>query len=194
MTRKRNDCAATRCFYPVILLLSAMMIVRGSSWAPSSPLAAKTGFDYVAAVWSSSTTCVAVGNSARNGAIQRTTDSGITWTDVTSIKQLSYLLNDIAQYSIKSNPYYLATGTSTSTPVSGSVFTSADGITFSDAIPVPTNGGLNGVAIGSNGVAYVVGLNGKIFNSVTGGEWSSWNDITPSASQVMQIRRYDAIL
>jgi photosystem II stability/assembly factor-like uncharacterized protein len=192
MTRKKSDCAMTRCFYPVILLLSAMTIVRGSSWASSSPLASKTGFDYVAAVWSSSTTCVTVGNSARNGAIQRTTDSGITWTDVTPIK-MPNLLNDIAHFSFQSNSHHLVTGTSSSSPPNGYVFTSPDGITFSTGKLVSTTG-LNGVAIGSNGYAYVVGVEGKIFNSVSGVDWSSWNDVTPASnSQVMQNRRCYAI-
>lgn len=191
MTRKKNDFAVTRCFYPVILLLSAMTIVRGSSWASSSPLAVKTGFDYVAAVWSSSTTCVTVGNSARNGVIQRTTDSGFTWTDV---KTIAYLLNDIAHFPFQSNSHHLATGTSTSSsPASGHVFTSTDGITFSTGQLVSTTG-LNGVAIGSNGYAYVVGVAGKIYNSVSGVDWNSWNDITPSNSQVMQNRRYHSSL
>ena len=191
MTRKKNDIAVTRCFYPVILLLSAMAIVRGSSWASSSPLAVKTGFDYVAAVWSSSTTCVTVGNGATKGAIQRTTDSGITWTDVTptTTKTIAYLLNDIAHFSFQSNAHHLATGTSSSSSPSGYVFTSPDGITFSDAKLVSTSG-LNGVAIGSNGHAYVVGAAGKIYNSVSGVDWISWKDITPSNSQVMQSRRY----
>ena len=193
MTRKRNDCAVTRCFYPVILLLSTMTIVRGSSWVSSSTLAAKAGFDYVAAVWSSSTTCVTVGNSARNGAIQRTTDSGITWTDVTPIEAVPYLLNDIALFSSSSNSHHLATGTS-STTAGGYVFTSTDGKTFSTAKWVSATG-LNGVAIGSNGYAYVVGLGGKIYNSVNGVDWSKWFDITPPAnSQVMQNRRYYATL
>lgn len=192
MTRKKNDIAVTRCFYPVILLLSAMTIVRGSSWASSSPLAVKTGFDYVAAVWSSSTTCVTVGNGATKGAIQRTTDSGITWTDVTptNTKTFAYLLNDIAHFSDQLNSHHLATGTSaSSSSASGHVFTSTDGITFSTGQLVSTTG-LNGVAIGSNGHAYVVGVAGKIYNSVSGADWSSWKEITPSNSQVMQSRRY----
>ena len=50
----------TRCYFSVILILSTMMVVRGA-WTDSI-LSTKTGFDYVAAAWSSSTTCVIVGN------------------------------------------------------------------------------------------------------------------------------------
>jgi hypothetical protein len=67
MTRKKNDGAVARYYLSVILILSAMMVVRGA-WTDSS-ISTKTGFDYVSAVWSSSTTCVIVGNGATNARL-----------------------------------------------------------------------------------------------------------------------------
>ena len=185
MTRKKNDFAVTRCFYDFILFLSAMTLVRGA-WT-DSPLTKKTAFDYVSAAWSTSTTCVIVGNGASNGAILRSTNSGASWVDVTQSVQ-PCLLSDIAQISIDSKSYYLVTGSnSVNQPSGGYVFTSLDGITFSDAKFVSPLG-LNGVAIGSNGVAYVVGLGGNIFNSSFSG--GTWKDITPkSNSKVTRSRR-----
>jgi hypothetical protein len=192
MTRKKNDGAVVRYYLSVILILSAMMVVRGA-WTDST-MSTKTGFDYVSAVWSSSTTCVIVGNGATNGAIQLTTNSGYSWSDVTQTRQ-PYLLTNIAQIPSEGNSFYLVTGSNNVESASGGyVFTSTDGTTFSDAKLVSTNG-LNGVAIGSNGSAYVVGLGGKIYNSVSGVDWSSWNDVTPASNiQVMQSRRYYSTL
>jgi hypothetical protein len=192
MTRKKNDCEK-RLLYPAILLLFVTTVVRGA-WTDSAPLARKTGFDYVAAAWSSSTTCVIVGNGATSGAIQRTTNSGSSWSDVTQTSQ-PYLLSDIAQFSFQSKSYYLVTGSNNvNSAAGGYVFTSPDGITFTDSISVSRTG-LNGAAIGSNGVAYVVGLGGKIYNSSISTVFSSWKDITPKVnSQVMQSRIYYATL
>ena len=164
------------------------MVVSGA-WTDSI-LSTKTGFDYVAAVWSSSTTCLIVGNSATNGAIQRTTNSGSLWSDVTQIKQ-PCPLTDIAQISFGGNSFYLVTGSNNVESASGGyVFTSTDGITFSDAKAV-SPGGLNGVAIGSNGVAYVVGVGGKIYNSSVSSIFTNWKEITPKVnSQVVHSRRY----
>ena len=169
-----------------------MMVVSGA-WTDSI-LSTKTGFDYVAAVWSSSTTCLIVGNSATNGAIQRTTNSGSLWSDVTQIKQ-PCPLTDIAQISFGGNSFYLVTGSNNVESASGGyVFTSTDGITFSDAKAV-SPGGLNGVAIGSNGVAYVVGVGGKIYNSSVSSIFTNWKEITPKVnSQVVHSRRCYATL
>ena len=193
MTRKKNDCAVKRFLYPAILLLFVTTVVRGA-WTDSAPLAKKTGFDYVAAAWSSSTTCVIVGNGATSGAIQRTVNSGSSWSDVTQASQ-PYLLSDIAQFPFPSKSYHVVTGSSSvGNPSGGYVFTSPDGITFSDG-KIVSSSGLNGVAIGSNGVAYVVGLGGKIYNSSVSTDFSRWNDITPKVnSQVVQSRRYYATL
>lgn len=189
MTRKKNDCPVKRFLYPAILLLFVTTVVRGA-WTDSTPLARKTGFDYVAAAWSSSTTCVIVGNGATSGAIQRTTNSGSSWSDVTQASQ-PYLLSDIAQFPFPSKSYHVVTGSnSVGSPSGGYVFTSLDGITFSDGKVVSTMG-LNGVAIGSNGVAYVVGLGGKIYNSSVTSDFTRWKEITPKVnSQVVHSRIY----
>lgn len=169
-----------------------MTVVRGA-WTDST-LSKKTGFDYVSAAWSSSTTCVIVGNGASNGAILRTTNSGSSWFDVTQSVQ-PCLLSDIAQISIDSRSYYLVTGSNSVNSASGGfVFTSSDGISFSDADQVSPKG-LNGVAIGSNRIAYVVGLDGNIFNSSFSSAWNDWTDITPKVnSKVMQYRTCYIIL
>ena len=186
MTRKRNDCAVSRCFYPIMMLLSAMAVVKGA-WTEST-LTSKFGFDYVSAAWSSSTTCVIVGNGASNGAILRTTTSGSSWFDVTQ-KTLPCLLNDIAQIQIDSKSYYLVTGSNNVNLASGGfIFTSSDGIAFSDASKVSPLG-LNGVAIGSNRVAYVVGVGGNIFNSSFSSGWNTWKDITPKSNTKVTLSR-----
>ena len=168
------------------MLLSAMAVVRGA-WTEST-LTSKTAFDYVSAAWSSSTTCVIVGNGASNGAILRTTTSGSSWFDVTQ-KTLPCLLNDVAQIQIESKSYYLVTGSNNVNLASGGfIFTSSDGIAFSDARQVSPLG-LNGVAIGSNRVAYVVGVGGNIFNSSFSSGWNTWRDITPKLNSKVTLSR-----
>ena len=179
MTRKKSDRSVTRRFFPFILLLSAIAVVKGGSWA-NSTFIPRISFDYVSATWSSSTICVIVGNSAsRTGAILRTTNSGSSWADVTQSTVNPYLLSDIAHVSFDDIPYYIVTGSSNG----GFVFTSSDGVTFSAAKPVSLSG-LNGVTIGSNGAAYAVGLGGYIYRSTFGSAWNDWTDISPTSKVI----------
>ena len=162
-----------------------MTVVNGS-WA-NSTLLPKTGFDYVAAAWESSTTCVIVGNSARSGAILRTTNSGSSWTDQTSSTVQNLLLTDIIRYESSEENRYLITGSNSgfSASPAGYVFTSFDGVDFSYSQAI-SNYGLNGAAVGINGNAYVVGQVGNIYCSPVGSDWTFWVDITPKGlPQVM---------
>ena len=191
MTRKKNDRPVTRCLYPVIIFLFAMTAVSGA-WVDSEALP-KPAFDYVSAKWESSTTCLTVGNSAKASAVLRSTDSGHTWTDVTNnVAMQNFLLTDIAAG--PSNAY-VVTGRSADTN-DGVVYTSSDGKTFSVSLK-SAGAGLNGAAVGSNFEAFVVGVGGKIYRSVSGlnrklvmsdtesNDITSWEDISLTTMTVM---------
>ena len=175
------------------------MTAVSGGWADSQALP-KPAFDYVSAKWASSTTCVIVGKSARASAVLRSTDSGHTWTEVTNnVAMQNFLLTDIAAGPADefNQVVYVVTGRNpvTSKP-NGVVYTSKNGKSFSIAKGlnglVSPGAGLNGAAVGSNYVAFVVGVAGKIYRSVADTEnndFISWSDISLTAMTVMRSSR-----
>ena len=184
------------------------MTAVSGGWADSQALP-KPAFDYVSAKWASSTTCLTVGNNGQSSAVLRSSDSGHTWTEVTDNNAMQgFLLTDIAA---GPSNVYVITGRNVdnrarrqlTTHIGGNldsnygpdgvVYTSKDGINFSSAKGsnglVSPGAGLNGAAVGSNLVAFVVGDEGKIYRSVADTEnndFISWADVTPGLSTVMR--------
>ena len=194
--------------------------VRGD-WINSQALP-QTGFTYVSAKWVSPTTCVIVGNTSQLSSVLRSTDTGRTWTDVTNNDGMQgFLLTDIAA---GMSNVYVITGRNldkyTSNDVvdttsngktfdhnnayipnpsspNGVVYTSKDGINFSNAKGlnglVSPGAGLNGAAVGSprnvNDYAFVVGVAGKIYKSTLDlyhQDFIDWQDVSLKTTTVMR--------
>ena len=177
-------------------------------WADSQDLL-QSGFTYVSAMWVSSTTCLTVGNDGQSSAVLRSSDSGHTWTEVSGTNGIqNSVLTDIAA---SPSNIYVITGRNVDNRArrqltihiggnldsnygpDGVVYTSKDGINFSSAKGsnglVSPGAGLNGAAVGSNMVAFVVGVGGKIFKSTLDPgllDYTDWSDISPTATTVMR--------
>ena len=166
-----------------LLLLSVLLTVVGGSWFQNTiPV---TNVDFVSAVFSSSTTAVMVGYNDDSGAIIKTTNSGFTWTTVsTSVAQTT----DVATINIGGVTYFLAVS------IAGTIYLSTAGGTFNAVRTLPAT--LYGVAIGSNNKAYACGVTAfpplsKIYASSfstfnTSYGYGTWDDVTPpGGSQVL---------
>lgn len=171
-----------RCF---MLVLSVAAVVRGSWFQTVSKTPAYT---IVSGSFSSSQTCVMVGNNGQRGVLVRSANSGFTWATPTFV---TYPVTDVAAILISSTYNFLVVSRSGVIALSTN-----DGLSFSVTATLGTLNTyfLNGVAIGSNKVAYAVGATqsntvAKIFKSdSTPPTYSAWNDITPNiASRVLLV-------
>ena len=142
-----------------------------------------TSIDFVAAAWSTPTTCVLAGYSGSTlGAIIRSTNAGTKWNTVYS--GTASIADISATFSASAN---VDTSCYVAVSSSGAIYVSRDnGASFALAT---TKGSTNlkGVSIGTNGNAYAVGLStllpysSKAFQSNIrqSPSFSTWNDISP---------------
>ena len=163
--------------YNVLTWIAFYAIAVGGQWSNHTvPFA---NVDYFSAAWSGSTdTVVMIGNNINNGVIIRSTDEGLSW------KSVSYgsasPLTDIASTPAGNPMSFVAVA------LDGTVYTSKvafDGAMFALATTIASVK-LSGVAIGSNGAAYAVGLTsppdvGKVYLCVST-NYDTWNDRSPS--------------
>jgi hypothetical protein len=107
-------------------------------------------YNYVGAVWVNSTVALAVGASGfLGGVIIRTTNSGLSWTQITTS---SADFKGIASRTIGSTSYIIAVD------YIGNVALSIDTLGTSwTSVTVDSTTYFYGVTIGSNGVAYICG-------------------------------------
>ena len=149
-----------------------------------------TSIDFVAAAWSTPTTCVLAGYSGSSlGAIIRSTNAGTKWNTVYS--GTSTIADISATFTTSTNvdsSCYVAVSTS------GAIYVSRDnGASFALATTTTKgNTNLKGVTIGRNGNAYTVGLStllpysSKAFQSSIhqSPNFSTWNDVSPKIGGV----------
>ena len=174
------------CFLSLFLVLLTVQ-TNGQGWKQQL-YPNITSVDFVAAAWSTPTTCVVAGYSGSSlGAIIRSTNAGTKWNTVYS--GTSSIADISATFSASANvdtSCYVAVSTS------GAIYVSRDnGASFAlGSSKGSTN--LQGVAIGTNGNAYAVGLStllpfsSKAFRSTLNQSpsYSIWNDVSPQIGGV----------
>ena len=147
-----------------------------------------TSVDFVAAAWSTPTTCVLAGYTGSSlGAIIRSTNAGTKWNTVYS--GTSSIADISATFSASSSVVsscYVAVSTS------GAIYVSRDnGASFALG-STKGNTNLQGVTIGANGNAYAVGLStllpysSKAFRSTLNQSpsYTTWSDVSPQIGGV----------
>lgn len=128
-----------------------------------------SSYGYTGVTWISSTLVVAVGNNQLVGAVVYSHDAGLTWQHSNS--SFGNL------YDVASNTN--VNGTILAVDDTGIVYLSKDyGYSWSQPFTISASGGLFGVALGSNGNAYAVGTNDKLYYGVYSNMYSSWTAIT----------------
>ena len=146
---------STTATTPVVANVSPLP--TGGGWTAINVTAynnANNGIQYVSAVWSTSTTCVMIGNNhdtpTITGTILRTTNGGTTWTSVT-VDSTAPPVADIATITINNVMYHIIAAST------GNIYRSNDGgVTYTPTL-VYDLAVWGGVAIGSNGYLFVVG-------------------------------------
>ena len=135
---------------------------------------------FVSATWPSPTTCVAVGTSFGQGVMWLSSNGGSTWQPV-AYDFTAPALSDVASATVNSITYTVAVSTQ------GKIYGSSDGGFTYAAVYTPASAPQSwfGVAVGSNGNVFAVGLTAFPYNPVVYrstplyGFFNVWNDFSP---------------
>jgi photosystem II stability/assembly factor-like uncharacterized protein len=172
--------------------LAGLPFAQSPPWV-QVPQLSVTNIDFVASAWSppgaggnALPTCVMVGYNDNFGGIVRSTNGGGFWsTVVPGINTgLSTRLADVA--AAPAGVPGSGTGTFVAVALSGDIYVSSNnGVSFVNQGAAAA--ALYGVAIGTNGIAYAVGLTStlpytaRIYRSYAFTSFSSWTDISANA-------------
>lgn len=130
-------------------------------------------YGYTGVTWISSTVVVAVGNNQLIGAAVVSNDAGLTW------KHSNSSFGNL--YDVTSNPS--VNGTILAVDDTGIVYLSKDyGFSYSQPTTISVSGGLFGVALGSNGIAYYVGALDRLYYGSHTDMYASYTAITLSVT------------
>jgi len=128
-------------------------------------------YSYMAASWSGSTV-VAAGQFNGAGVLIKSSDGGITWSRVLNTSALLY---NVAIKTLGSTTYSIAVD-STRRP-----YISSDLQVWTSSATIGSTGSAIGIAIGSNGNAFVVGTSSFVYKSSNSSSYSTWTQVTTGA-------------
>eukprot|EP01031_Cornospumella_fuschlensis_P034411 gene34411-41650_t len=130
-------------------------------------------FNYVGVAWDANGDVYAIGNQVSGGVVVKSTDYGMTWTQIGTTSNFPSALYGIAARRLSNGDFLITVDDA------GGIFTySGTSWTQQDSIP----GVLVGATIGLNGNAFVCGSVSYIYKSTNSSSYATWVDITPAAN------------
>jgi photosystem II stability/assembly factor-like uncharacterized protein len=158
-------------FFMMLLLFFILSIFPVSCYWINVPASPST-YSYVSVSWINSTTVLAVGNSLSGGAVIRSMNRGLTWTQMSISGGNRFF--DISATNIKGKTYALTVDDL------GQIFLSLNYGTSWTKKATLTGVRMLSVCIGSNGYSFISGQSNKIYRASNTSSYATWTNLSPT--------------